>query len=63
MVPHLRPAVAAEKVHAAIAFSLNKSWCDEWQLKTQQRKALNAVLNKKNTVMVLPRGRGKFGAR
>ena len=45
------PAVAAEKVDARIAFSLEQTGCDELQLKTEQRKALSAVLNKKYTVV------------
>ena len=35
------PAVAAEKVDAVIAFSLEQAACDELQLKTEQRKALS----------------------
>ena len=37
------PAVAAEKVDAAIAFSLDQAACDELQLKTEQRKALSVI--------------------
>ena len=54
-----QPAVAAEKLDAAIAFSLEQTGCDELQLKIEQRKALSAVLNKKDTVVVLPTGYGK----
>ena len=37
------PAVAAEKVDAAIAFSLEQAGCDELQLKTEQRKVLSDI--------------------
>ena len=59
MASHKQPVVAAEKVDAAIGFSLEQTGCDELQLKTEQRKALSAVLNKKDTIVVLPTGYGK----
>ena len=51
--------VAAEKVDAAIAFSLEQTGCDELQLKIEQWNAPSAVLNKKDTVVVLTTGYGK----
>ena len=59
MAYHKQPAVAVEKVDAAIAFSLEQTSCDELQLKTEQRKALSAALNIKGAVVVLPTGYGK----
>ena len=50
MAYHKQPAVAAEKVDAAIVFSLEQTRCNELQLKTEQRKALSAVLNESTEV-------------
>ena len=52
------PALAAESVHAAIAFSLEQTGC-QLQLKMEQWKALSAVLNGKDTIVVIPTGYGK----
>lgn len=49
----------ADYIDAAVTFSLRQSGCEKFQLKPEQREALSSVLERNDTIVVLPTGYGK----